>query len=209
MAEQIGIYVSGLMILAIFSYLFKPNKFYSYVEHIYVGFGAAHLIVMAWQNIVTLGINPLINGKYIMLVPLAAGCLLYSRFNRSLAYLARIPLAFIVGFAAAVSIKGAIDAQFVQQIRATMLPLTSIDNVIMVVGTVCTLSFFLFIPLGKNSVNGVAKTFSPLGIMVTIGRATIMVAFGSAYGFVVMARLSYLVARLQFLLGSFIPIIPT
>lgn len=220
MAEKIGVYLSGLFLIACFSYLFKENRLYRYTEHIYVGFGAAHAIVMGWQNIKESALLPLRKGQLGALIPLILGCLLYTRFIRKFSYLSRLSLSFMMGVAAGVTITGVIEAQFIRQIRATMLPLTSLNNVVMVVGTASTLAFFLFVPLGKAKVEnkngrgsgqtaeGRAARPSLMQLVSTIGRATIMVAFGSSYGYVVMARLSYLISRLQFLFGTVIPLIP-
>lgn len=203
MAEKIGVYFSGLLILACFSYLFKPNKVFTYAEHLYVGFGAAQAIVLGYDSIKQSAIQPLSQGNLLALVPIVMGLMLYTRYKKSLSYLARIPMAFMMGVASGVTITGVIDAQFIKQIQATMLPLTSVNNVILVLGTVATVAFFLFIPITNNQkVSSVGK------ITNILGRATIMIALGSSYGFTVMARLSYLIARLQFLLGTWIPVLP-
>jgi len=207
-------YLSGVLILGCFSYLFKENRFYTYIEHVYVGFAAAQAIVLGWRNVLDAGLRPLQEGKWALAVPLVLGCLLYTRFSRSKGYLCRIPMGFMMGVAAGTSISGAIEAQFIKQIRATSLPLTSVNNVVIVLGTVSTVAFFLFIPIGKTAKGGGATgagargVRNPLATMAIVGRATIMVAFGSSYGFTVMSRLSYLIARLQFLFGKWIPLIP-
>jgi len=221
MAERIGIYLSGLFIIACFSYLFKESRLYRYTEHIYVGFGAAHAIVMGWQNIKETAITPLRQGEIAWIIPLVLGCLLYTRFSKHYSYLSRISLAFLMGAAAGVTITGVIEAQFIRQVKATMLPLTSLNNVIMVLGTVSTLAFFLFIPVRgqkssqypkmRSGSSGAGRSLplsSAVRVLSTMGRATMMVAFGSAYGYVVMARLSYLIARLQFLFGKVVPLLP-
>jgi hypothetical protein len=59
-------------------------------------------------------------------------------------------------------------------------------------------------PMGKHFAMGTAVAGSAMSIMSNIGRATMMAAFGSSYGYIVMSRLSYLVARLQFLLGTWL-----
>ncbi len=203
MADRIGVILSGVLILAVYSYLFRDNRAYSYVEHVYVGFAAAQALVLAWQNIRDGAVRPLEKGQWAVLIPSALGILMYARFFRRASYLARLPVAFMMGVAAGVTITGAVVAQFVTQVRATILPLTSVNNAIIVIGTASTLAFFLFIPLGKHLGNGGAGGgYSPITVMSNIGRATMMAAFGSSYGFIVMSRLSYLVARLQFLLGT-------
>jgi len=205
MADRLGVLLSGFLILAVYSYLFRDNKAYSYAEHIYVGFVSAQALVTGWQNVRDGAVRPLQTGQWLVLIPVVLGILMYARFFRRFSYLTRLPVAFMMGVAAGVNITGAIVAQFVTQVRATIMPLTSVNNVVLVVGTASTLAFFLFIPLGKRSGNGNGGgKFSLMSIMSNIGRATMMAAFGSSYGFIVMSRLSYLVARLQFLLGTWI-----
>ena len=202
MASKVGVFLSGILILGCYSYLFRENKFYAYVEHVYVGFAAAQAIILGWQNVRDGALKPITQGKWWFAVPVVLGCLLYARFSKSKNYLARLPMAFMMGVAAGASVTAVIETQFIKQVRATILPLNSLNNVVVVVGTASTLAFFLFIPLGKK------EDRAPLGALSYLGRATIMVALGSSYGYTVMSRLSYLVARLQFLFGKWIPLIP-
>lgn len=197
MANTIGNYLSGFLILVVYSYLYKDNKLYSYAEHIYVGFVAAQAVIQGWQNIRDAAIRPLQKGQWILLVPVLVGLLLYARFFKGVGYLIRLPMAFMMGVAAGTTITGVLVPQLIAQVKATMLPLTGLNNVVMVVGTATTLAFFLFIPLGKKQNGGLTVQSA----MSSVGRATMMAAFGSSYGYIVMSRLSYLVARLQFLLG--------
>lgn len=209
MADTVGTYLSGFLIVACFSYLFKENRAFTYAEHLYIGFAAAQAIILGWSNIRQLGIRPLGQGRAVMAIPLILGLLMYARFFKPVAYLSRLPLAFMMGAAAGVTITGVVDAQLIAQVKATILPMTSVKNVLMVLGTASTLAFFLFIPLGKKAGEGrTANGFGVDFLVKNFGRATIMVAFGSSYGYTVMARLSYLIARLQFLFGRIIPLIP-
>ncbi len=209
MADTIGTYLSGLLLVACFSYLFKENRAFTYAEHLYVGFAAAQAIILGWSNIKQMGLLPLMEGRFILAIPLVLGVLLYARYLKPVSYLSRLPLAFMMGAAAGVTITGVIDAQLVAQVKATMLPMTSLNNAVMVLGTASTLAFFLFIPFRKKAEQGRATNgFGTGAIVQNLGRATIMLAFGSSYGYTVMARLSYLVARLQFLFGRIVPLIP-
>lgn len=219
MAETVGVYLSGLLILGCYSYLFKENRFYTYIEHVYVGFAAAQAIVLGWKNVADGALKPIQKGQWVFAAPLVLGCMLFARFSKTRSYLTRLPMALMVGVAAGASITGVIETQLLKQIRATMLPLTTVDNVVIVLGTASTVAFFLFIPWGARGIGGSpvgggsparsrGPAFTPMTVMSAVGRATIMVAFGSSYGFTVMSRLSYLVARLQFLFGKLIPLIP-
>ncbi len=202
-ADTVGTALSGLFILLCFSYLFRPGRAFTYAERLYVGFGAAQAVVVGFD-----GVRQFVKqsaGSPWGVFPLVMGLLLYTRYKRSWSHLAGIPMAFMMGVAAGVTITGVIDAQFIRQVQATILPLNSLDNIVLVVGTVSTLAFFLFIPL-KSRANGQLERIQKGA--AGLGRATIMVALGSSYGFTVMARLSYLIARLQFLLGTWVRVLP-
>ena len=143
-------------------------------------------------------------GRYSLIVPVILGVLLFTRWFPKLAWLSRISVAFMMGVAGAVSITGAISANFVKQIAATMIPLNSIDNIIMVFGTICTVSYFLFIQGKSPAGQAWGKATTVLG---DVGKWVMMVAFGAAFGATVMGRLTLVMGRLQFLFGQWIPLI--
>jgi 4-amino-4-deoxy-L-arabinose transferase-like glycosyltransferase len=104
-------------------------------------------------------------------------------------------MAVLVGIGTGLTIRGTIGSQLVQQIQATMLKLNSIDNIIMVVGTVTTLLFFYFTLTRENKVVKVSGT---------IGKYVMMIAFGASFGNSVMSRMSMMIGRVQFLLGDWL-----
>ncbi|MFP4457768.1 MAG: hypothetical protein ACLFPS_08925 [Clostridia bacterium] len=61
-------------------------------------------------------------------------------------------MAVIVGIGTGLTIRGTIGSQLVQQIKATTIPLNSIDNIIIVVGSVTTVLFFYFTLTRENKV---------------------------------------------------------
>ncbi len=74
---------------------------------------------------------------------------------------------------------------------------SSVNNVILVLGVVGTLSYFLFTQKRKGII----------GAGATAGKWIMMVAFGSAFGNTVMARMSLALGRIQFLLGDWLHLI--
>jgi hypothetical protein len=200
MSSDVGIWIGAICTLACFSFLYKENVFYRLAEHLYVGLGAGYFMVQGWNSIKNTAWTPMLrDGKISMLIPMVLGILLFSRFFKSYKWVSRIPMAFMVATGIGLSARGAITAEFVQQIRATIIPLNSIDNVLIVLGTIGVLSYFFF-----------SKKFSSLpGVKQSslIGRYIMMAAFGAAFGNGVMGRISLLIARLQFVFGEWIAII--
>jgi hypothetical protein len=70
-------------------------------------------------------------------------------------------------------------------------------SVILLIGVMCTLAYFFFSREHKGA----------LGVASRIGIIFVMVGFGAAFGYTVMARISLLIGRLQFLLGPWLGII--
>jgi hypothetical protein len=198
MSRDPGVWIAALLTLAVWSYLYKQNLVFQVVEHVFIGISAAHAMTVAYFTIQGKGIQPLLAGDMTLLFPIIGGLLLYTRFHPKTAWLSRMPLGFTMGTAAAVVIRGSVDASFVKQIQATMLPLTSLDNVLLVGGTIATVTYFLFNLKSRNGAGGYLATF---------GRYVMMAALGAAYGNTVMMRMSLLIPRVRFVFGDWLRVI--
>jgi len=197
-----GVWIAAILTLAAVSYLWKENPAFRYAEHIFIGVAAGHALVMGVQSVRNLSLVPLTSvktdgvTKLLALVSIIMGLLLYARFFKNGKLLTSLPVGILLGTGAGLSLGGTIISQSVAQIRATIVPLNSIDNIILVVGTLATM-FYFFYSAPKSQV--VAKAS-------TIGRYLMMVAFGAAYGNTVMGRVALLAGRLQFLMRDWLHI---
>jgi hypothetical protein len=199
MSTDPGVVIAGFLTVLVWSYLYKQNIVFQVVEHLFVGLSAAHAMTVAYFGIVQNGVVPLVAGDHLFLIfPLIGGVLLYARFVPRLSWLSRIPLGFTMGTAAAVAIRGALDASLVKQVQGTMVPLTSVNNVVLVAGTVATVAHFLF---NLRSRRGVGEWTS------AFGRLIMMAAFGAAYGNTVMMRMSLLIPRVKSVFGDWLGLI--
>jgi len=196
MSSNPGVWLGAISVLAVFSTLFKQNMVARIVENTFVGMAGGYGLVLAYNNVMAKAITPLMKGDILFLVPVVIGLLLFSRFNKQVSYLGRIPMAFVVSIGAALAMRGAVQAEFVDQIVATVLPLTSIDNILLVVGTICVAAYFVF----------TMKTVGS-GVTSEIGKWIMMVAFGAAFGNAVQGRISLFIAQLQFLMGKWLGMI--
>jgi len=200
MSSDVGVSIAALLTLAAWSYLYKQNILFQLVEHLFIGISAAHAITVAYSNVVSTGLRPLVQkGDLSMILPLVGGAMLYTRFWPKASGLSRLPLAFTMGTAAAVAIRGSVDASFIQQVKATMLPLNTVDNVLLVFGTISVIVYFLF---NRRSRTG------PLIAVSRAGRYVMMLAFGAAYGNTVMMRMSLLIPRMRFIFSTWLGLTP-
>ncbi|HOQ02958.1 MAG TPA: hypothetical protein PLG28_02310 [Bacillota bacterium] len=197
-STDLGVWIAAIATIGILSFAFKDNPLYRLVENVYVGVSAGHALVLGWINIRDQGIGPLIDdGDWSLLVPIALGMLLYTRFFKKISWLSRFPLAMLVGIGTGLAIRGTIGSQIVNQIKSTILPLNSINNAIIIFGTLGVLIYFFFS----------REHTGPLKHVSTFGRCIMMVSFGAAFGSTVMGRMALLINRLHFLYANWLGII--
>jgi hypothetical protein len=207
--SNLGVWVAAALTLFIFSFLYKDNPFYKFAEHLFVGVSAGYIVVqqfwqVLWPNLIqpmTAAESP-VRWKFIVGGLLCV--LLFTRLFPAISSWSRFTIAALIGTFAALKVTGFAQAEVVEQVRATMVPLwiagdpaASLNNVVLVVGVITTLVFFFFSKEHKGVIGGTAK----LGIWY------LMVSFGAAYGFTVMSRISLLIGRFQFLLDDWLGIV--
>lgn len=186
------------MTIGVYSFLYKENPFYRFVEHAFIGLGSGYALVAGYTNIINKAWTPLSKGRIEFLIPIGLGLMLFGRFTKGLAWTARIPLAFVVGMGSAIALRGSVQAEFVEQIKAAMTPINSLDNLLILLGTLGVLAFFLFTVKQDTPVMQSASY---------VGRVTMMLCFGAIFASGIMLRISLFIGVLQFLFGTWIHII--
>lgn len=200
MSTDWKIWVGAILTLGAFSYLFKENAFYTAIEHLYVGVAAGYTVAMGFDNIVLKAWKPVVTkGQWWVLIPTALGLMLFAGHigGNQYRWLRRFPIAFITGTGAGITVRTAIDQQFIKQIRSTVLPLTTVDNVLIIVGVTAVLSYFFFTLRQTPALKGTSL----------VGRWVIMITFGAAFGNAIQGRISLLIGQIQYLFGQWIHII--
>lgn len=198
MSTNPTVWTAAILTIGVYSFLYKENPFYRLVEHAFIGLGAGYALVMGYSNVINKAWQPLMKGNVLVIVPIFLGILLFGRFFKGLQWTSRIPLACLVGMGSAIALRGSVQAEFVQQIAAAMVPVNSINSLIILLGTLGVLVFFLFTVKSTNPVLRYTGWF---------GRITMMVCFGAIFASGIMLRISLFIGRLQFLFGEWIKII--
>ncbi len=221
MAHTVELWIAALLTFMIFSFLYKDNPFYKFAEHLFVGVSAAYwmvigiwstlmpnLVARLWPSSVSGFINMPEDAQpeYHFIIPAIFGILMLTRLIERISWLSRWAMAFVIGFAAGTNFTRYLQSDFVGQIYNSMLPIitrtdggiavgASISAVVLIIGVICALIYFFF----SKEHTGAFGAASRLGIWF------LMVTFGAAFGYTVMARISLLTGRIQFLgewLGS-------
>lgn len=214
----VNTWISALLTLAIFSFLYKDNPFYKFAEHLFVGVSAGYGFVRVYLDVVqpklftplgeqlSKGPDPV--AVLLLLLPLALSIMMLLRLVPSLAWTSRYPLAFIIGTSAGINFINYLRSDAIKQVESTILPLYAnaptaaadftwlhaVSNLLIIVGVITGLLYFFFSKEHTGAFGAAAK----------VGIYFLMVSFGASFGYTVMARVSLLIGRFQFLLGDWL-----
>lgn len=224
-SRSMGVWVSAFLTLCVFSFLYRDNPFCKFSEAVFVGVSAAYFMVVGFWTVMVPSLLAKIWPRWIQswavpgmssvrdetwwlyLIPLVLGIMLLWRLSPKGAWIARWPLAFIIGSTAGIRLVGFLQADFLSQIRNTIEPVivfdpvsreflfwTSVQNLLLVVCVLSALTYFFF----SVEQTGVAGKVSQFGIWV------LMVTFGAAFGYTVMGRIALLAIRFEFLFDDWL-----
>jgi len=233
-ARTVGVWIAAIFTLCILSFAYKDNPFYKIAESVVVGVSAAYWMVVAfwttlipnlfgklfptWINSWAMPGLPATRDTYWLMYffPLVLGVMLLWRLAPKGTWIARWPLAFIIGTTAGIRLVGFFHADFLSQIRNSIKPLValkdkvvegapggvdvgasiwqSMSNLVLIAGVLCCLVYFFFSFEHKGAVGKISK----------VGIWYLMITFGAAFGYTVMGRIALLAIRLEFLFGDWL-----
>jgi len=201
----VQVWIAAFLTLCVFSFLYKDNPFYRFAEHLFVGASAGYLLAVQWQNVLIPNVwTPLFHDRQLLvLIPLGLGLMMLARVWAKGEGIARWSIAFYVGIYSGVAIPGYMQAQIFAQLADAAKPFAqgwgAVNSALVLVGLLSVLAYFFF-SLPHTGVHGAGAR---LGIYF------LMVAFGASFGYTVMARVSLLIARVQFLLRDWLHLLPS
>ncbi len=188
-------------ILAIWSFLYKENPVYRVAEHIFVASTAGHALGMAVGNVSRYAYKPLVEkGQISLLIPIALGLLLYTRFFTRLQWLSRWPVAFLVGVGTGQTIYTSLRTQVINQVLPALVKFpgqtfgATVNSLVSLLGLLAVLAYFLF----------TVKQTKSLQVASKMGRWLMMVTFGVSFGNVVAGRISVLLGELSKIWGNWL-----
>jgi hypothetical protein len=206
-------WVAAILTLSIYSFLYRDNPFYKIAEHLVVGVSVGYLVIIDYYSFIRPNVveplgETLSSGKnpinLLLIAPIFLGFLMLLRVSSKYGSLSRFSIAFLMGIDCGVAIGPTIETWVIQQVKATIFDFrhlqffyTGLNDLVLIVGVITTLVFFFFSKEHKGA----------LGRAARIGVVFLMVGFGASFGYTVMARISLLVGRLQFLLKDWLGVI--
>ncbi len=196
---EFGIWVAALLTIFIYSIAYRDSPLFKFAEHTYVGVAVGYSFVQAIVSVKRFGIDHLMAGEVIYILPIILGFLMYFRYHRTLYWLYRYGISIVVGVGIAASFVRSVDTDFIAQIASTADisivsadPLVTLGNIVFLAAIATTLYYFVFTFPTLHT--GSAKTIADAG------RWFMMLAFGYAFAKTVVSRYNLMLGRLEFLL---------
>lgn len=207
--DVLGAWLAIFLTVCILSFLYEDNPVYKLAEHIFLGVSIAIGVLEAWYGVFEPNlINKLMGGHLLSLVPLTLIVLLFGKLVRSVDWVAKIPIAFIVATFAGLNLTGEAKANLMSPMAASMPDLAElwekhglfdlaadgaglISGVLLVAGICGTLLHFYFSAAHNRPMQYVSR----FAVIV------LMLSFGASFGYTVMGRISLAIGRAQVLMG--------
>ncbi len=221
--QTAGVIIAGFLSLMMFSFIFKDNPFFKFGEHLYLGIAIGYYVNIQWFNYMRPNLveklvpnigppNPVDPanpesvsfppGDYLVIVPALLGIFILMRMIPKFSWLSRISFAFYIGGYAGINLPMVVAGIILPQLVAATAAIAFLDangvlaigpginTILLMVSTFCVLVYFFFSIEHRGPVFALSK----------VGIYVLMVTFGAAFGYTVMARMSLLIGRIQFLL---------
>lgn len=201
------VWIAAFLTLCIFSFLYKENPFYRFAEHLFVGVSAGYGVAVYFNNAIwpNLVVQVFVQHNYWFIIPGLVGMLFFFRFVPKFSWLILVPMAFLLGVSNGMGLAPTLQADIIRQMQSTIGDATNVGlggmtlvwGLVTFLGVIATLSYFFF----SREQKGALKVSASIGIWF------IMIGFGASFGNTVMARISLLIGRVQFLLTDWIHVI--
>lgn len=197
MLEPFGTWIAFAFTLMILSFaLYKENRFFRFAEYTAIASSLGNGVVVAIRYINSTFVQPpLTTGGlsflYIFAVLFAA--LLFLQYKQQYRWVARYPMAIIVGVGLGIAARTSLETEVVKQVWAAMTPLTSVNNVIALIITLTVLLYFLMTPKYEST---------PGKALIKAAQAFLFVLFGAKLASAIPMYVAWASGRVQFILSA-------
>lgn len=185
-AEVLGLLAGSAVSLGAYSVLIGDNPISKITENIYMGILGGYIFATNWDFINKNAIGKVAGGDFIYIIAILLSLMLLGRLKAEYLWVSRYPVVLTVGVGLGLAMRTTVTADFLGQIQATMLQWNSLDNIVMVIGTITAAAYFIF----------TAQTSGVYKYVNTAGRVFLLIAFGVAYGQTASFRFELVIGRL-------------
>lgn len=227
--EIAGAWVSIFLTICILSFLYDDNPIYKLAEHIFLGVSIAIGVIEAWNGVFKPNlvdrlyqavnatqmsirydvpfVDPILK-HWLAIFPAMLIVMLFFKLSRSMDWVARIPIAFIVATFAGTNLTGEAKGNLMAPMEKSMPDLATawhehgffdlsadgaglFSALVLVFGICATLIHFYFSAAHNR----------PMRVVSRFAVIVLMLSFGASFGYTVMGRISLAIGRAQALMG--------
>jgi len=185
-AEVLGLLAGSAVSLGAYSVLIGDNPISKITENIYMGILGGYIFATNWDFINKNAIGKVAGGDFIYIIAIILSLMLLGRLKAEYLWVSRYPVVLTVGVGLGLAMRTTVTADFLGQIQATLLQWNSLDNIVMVIGTITAAAYFIF----------TAQTSGVYKYVNTVGRVFLLIAFGVTYGQTASFRFELVIGRL-------------
>lgn len=218
--DSIMVSVAAICTLIVYTFLYRENPFYRFLEHVLVGLSVGFATIRTWTNLLQpnwwermVGAEGL-PANFWWILAIFPGLLWYFQLSRKKVWLSRIVIMFFMGTGAGLSFRGRFNELLtpgVGQIQTSFKPFftrfagswsmsgTNWNNIIFIVVILCVLSYFFF--------SFRHDKIKILPVTSRLGRYFLMICFGTIFGTTVQGRMSLFIDRLTFLYTEWLKVL--
>jgi hypothetical protein len=226
----LGVTIAAILTIGLYSLLYRENRFYRLVEHIFVGLAAGFSIYQIWAEVVfpqwyqpmmgqePTGGMPMQVGHWAWAALLPIGFLAFFVFSKNNAWLSRIPIGIIIGAWSGQQINAFFN-RYLPQIFDTARPffpnrMSLVDRdappgILAAPQAINNLIIVItFIVVLSYFLYGFEQKNKLILRSATAGRWLLMVGFGVIFGTTMMTRFVLFIDRAYFLLIDWLKVGP-
>jgi hypothetical protein len=199
LTDVLSVWLAVFVTLMVLSFLYKENPFFRLAEYVFIGLSSGYGFAASLRLFINQALDPIfVSGSLEFIVPVILGALFYTQFTKKYSLLYRVPLSLAIGYGLGITIWSVMQAYFIKQVVATMIPLytgdllTTIQNLVLITGTILSLSYFILF----------REQTGPWGVVTRIGKYFILITLGAVFGSTVLGRMQIIIQRIQFLVGD-------
>jgi hypothetical protein len=202
------VWIAAALTLGVFSFLYRDNPVFCFIEHLLVGLSTGYLFCTYWHNVfIPELVEPLWEsgaGQNAHLWVVVVLCFMWAcKFVDRLKDLYRLALAFWLAVELGVAIPTEMKANVLAQVAGAVSVGFDgawhevLGSFVLVAGTVAALTYFFFSKAHRGIVGGTAR----VGIWV------LMIGFGATFSYTILSRIYLLVGRVLFLLRDWLGLV--
>jgi len=209
--ERFGVGIGAICTLAVYSFLYRENPIYRFMEHILVGLSVGYMTAVVWTETMTPNwLDRLVGAdgrvpNLLWILPVFPGLLWYFQLSRRHVWLSRLIIMFFMGTGSGLAFRGQFSYLFDErgQVIQSFKPILTtsgggihftwlnFSGLVFIVVVLCVLSYFFFSFRHERS--------KALRLSSRLGRYFLMVCFGTIFGTTVQGRMSLFIDRLVYL----------